>query len=541
MRTTSVVALLALVLAGTRVAHSQSSLQSWSGGPGHPFFGQAVVSLGDVDGDGTPDMAVGDPSGAGFAGEVSVFSGKSGALILSLSGQVPGNEFGASLAGLGDLNGDGVPDLAVGVPLSQVAGPGSGRVELRSGADGSLIDTLHGLGFDSHFGASLTHLDDVDGDGVRELFVGAPRAGFDHRGAAFIYSGATRILLQSLEGQAKDDFFGTAVSSAGDVDGDGLADVLVGAPQSADKPGYVQARDVASGNILLMLMGDNPGDGFGSSVAGLGDVTGDGRADVAVGVPGLDLLHNEAGGVLVFDGKLGALLQLHAGDEAWAGLGFSLAALGDVNGDGLCDLAAGTDRIEGGSVHIWSGGDGASLSVVAAYPGNSTALGSGVRVAPAGDLDGDGRPDLLVGAPTRLVSSGPGSAQVVKLAFLPWLDVGGGLVGSHGAPALEGEGDLLPGTEYVLHMTSAPPFSTATLILGVETVNAPFKGGVLVPSVDVVHGQLAVDGSGGMMFQGLLPASAQPGETVVFQVWFSDAGAPLGMAGSNALLATVAP
>lgn len=522
-------------------AEAQIVVQKWTGAPGQSFFGRSVASLGDLDGDGHPEAAVGDPSGAGFQGQVSVYSMVTGAPRFSVFGQVPGQDFGAAVAAVGDLDDDGVPDLAVGSPLDSTGAPSAGQVSFHSGVDGALIRTLKGTEADAYFGAALAPLGDLDGDGFCDLLVGAPREGSDQRGGVWVVSGADGAALRHFAGLGKDDFLGSAVAAAGDVDGDGVMDLMAGAPESAAQAGYALVFSGADSSLLRQLNGDHPGDAFGSAVAGLDDVDGDGLSDLAVGVPGLDLGFPEAGGVLAYSGADGSLLHLHTGDGPWAGLGFSVAGLGDVDGDDIPDLAAGTDRLEGGEVRVWRGSDGAVISLVPAFDVGAEGLGSGVAAAPAGDIDGDGLADLLLGSPSRLVSADPGSARAVRLSVTPWIDLGGALAGGSGAPGLIGEGSLHPGSTYTLQLESGLPFASASLVMGFHAIHAPFKGGVLIPSPDVVHAQLGLDVAGGLTFVGQLPAGSEPGVAVVFQVWFADPGAPVGMAGSNALQATVAP
>jgi hypothetical protein len=539
MRNLAAVATIALTLATGSEASADSLLGEWSGLPGEPFFGTAVSALDDVDGDGTPDVLVGDPSGGGYAGRVAVFSGGTGERLFEASGATPGQEYGAAVVGLGDTNGDAIPDFAVGAPLVSAAAPGAGQVTILSGEDGALLLTLDGSAPDSHYGSALARVPDLDGDGIDDLAVGAPREGGDRHGTVRVHSSASGALLLLLEGDGADDFFGTSVCAAGDLDGDTVADLFVGAPQAGLEAGYARVLSGADGSVLREFSGDGQGDAFGFSVAALGDVDFDMTPDFAIGVPGLDLGFPEAGGVLVLSGNHGNLLHLQGGDEIWARFGFSLAGVGDVDDDGVADVAMGTDRIAGGEVRIWRGSDGKPVVTLPAFEEGAESLGSGVAVAAAGDLDGDGVPDVLMGVPTRLVSADPGRVVAVRVAFDPWLDLGSGLVGSTGTPLLEGQGSLDPGTGYTIRLDEGVAFGTATLVVGLKALDAPFKGGVFVPNPDVLHVGLGISADGMLIFNDALPLDAEPGSSVIFQVWVEDPGGPQGMAASNALQATI--
>ncbi|MFT7464280.1 MAG: hypothetical protein ACI9EF_002630 [Pseudohongiellaceae bacterium] len=533
-----------LLIFGMGVLNAQSTLKSWTGASGQAFFGRSVAALGDVDNDGVSDIVVGDVFGAGFVGSAHVYSGKSSAPLFTVRGQVPGENFGAAVVGCGDVNGDGVPDFAVGSPLNSVAGSSAGQVVVCSGTNGDILATLAGAAPDSYFGAALANLGDLDGDGIAELAVGAPRQGDNQSGAVWVYraggiGGVT--LFDGVLGSGKDDALGTAVAAAGDVNGDGVLDFIVGAPQTANASGYIRVHSGTGGTLLWKSSGDNDGDAYGSSVAGVPDVDGDGLADVIVGIPGLDAGAFDAGGLVVYCGVSGVLYQLFVGDDVACRLGFSVAGLEDQDGDGWGEVAAGTDKLEGGEARVWSGASGLLMTTIAAFSATAAGLGSGVVVVATDDMNGDGWNDLLVGVPTRLVAPDPGHVQAVSLqAIIPWIDLGFGLAGSSGVPHLDGKGSLEAGSSFVLTVSNGLPFAKATLVMGLSQKNASFKGGVLVPSPDILSPDITLDVTGSLAFVDSLPTGeVAAGTQVLYQVWIEDSSAEQGLAGSNALAATI--
>jgi hypothetical protein len=175
-----------LAAAVTLPIPAQSTLRGHDGDTAASYHGFAAAGIGDVDRDGFDDYAVGASNSAAGRGEVLVYSGATGRLLRRLVGQQAGSRFGWSLAGLGDINGDGVPDLAVGAPFDSRLGFEAGMVTVHSGADGAQVWSHFGLGGDgalvnglprrygSRFGWSMVAIDDLDGDGVADLAAGAP-------------------------------------------------------------------------------------------------------------------------------------------------------------------------------------------------------------------------------------------------------------------------------------------------------------------------------------------------------------------------------
>ncbi len=315
-------------------------------------FGASLAGLGDVDGDGVPDFAVGSPRHGGSRGRVSVFSGASGTLLWSATGGNGGARFGAALANVGDVDGDGAADLAVGAPFANGAGTAAGRVELRSGASGALLLTFDGAPFDL-LGTALAAAGDADGDGVPDLWIGAPLGDVGHfnAGSAWLRSGRDGAALLGVHGAEIGAQLGQWISRIGDLDGDGRPDVLVssvGADSGGIDAGRVEVRSGADGGLLWRRDGRRPGAGMGP-VAGIGDLDGDGRPEFLVGDPERGDGGARAGRVLLVRGRVDAGGRELVGRADDDGFGAALASLGDIDGDGIPDFAIGAPGLEGGA------------------------------------------------------------------------------------------------------------------------------------------------------------------------------------------------
>jgi FG-GAP repeat len=335
------------------------------GGAERSRFGQAVAGGGDVDGDGTPDFAVGAPMGSGAAGSVTVFSGANGKRLFSVSGEATGDEFGSAAALVGDVDGDGHADLLVGAPKSDAAGSNAGRAYLYSGRDHALLLTHDGAAWDQ-LGASVSAAGDLDGDGGADLWIGAPfsDSGGFNSGSAYARSGSSGVLLFALHGSAPGDQLGFDVQPAGDVDADGNLDLLACAP-AADTGGFDSGAAIvvaaSSGSSLATLPGWSAGI-YASAVAGAGDIDGDGRADVLLGAAGAHGSDPQSGAVRCFSGASGSELFTIDGVASRDWFGASVACVGDIDGDGQLDFAVGApghdeDLAGRGYVRVYSGAD----------------------------------------------------------------------------------------------------------------------------------------------------------------------------------------
>lgn len=265
-------------------------------------LGNYVAGAGDIDGDGLADVLVGNPGDDVFGflnGASYVYSGLDGRELRVLGGVWSNN--GRSGDGLGDVNCDGVPDLVIsdGFALSF----GGGSVAVYSGADGSMLYRVQNPVSYDDFGRSVANVGDINRDGTNDFIVGAPATISDRRkGRAYVYSGSDGSKIFDLWGDTHLDAFGWDVAGPEDVNGDGYPDLLVGAPFSGlGSPGAVFIHSGYDGGLLAKLRGENLGDEFGYSVAGTTDVNADGLADVIAGAYGADYGGDFSGSVYLYE------------------------------------------------------------------------------------------------------------------------------------------------------------------------------------------------------------------------------------------------
>ncbi len=390
-------------------------------------LGYAIAGVGDVNGDDTLDFIVGapgaDPNGIDQTGSAYLYSGADASLLDEFHGtdgrdsdEIFGDILGSSLTGVGDINSDQVPDFIVAAPLANPEGRiDAGSVFVYSGFDDSLLYRIDGVAgrrpgefFGDVFGFSVAGLEDLDGDSISDFIIGAPYANPDSvsdAGSIYIYSGTNGLLLSQINGLSAGDYFGYSVSSAGDVDEDGKADFIVGAPH-ADPNGVFQAGSAyvfsgANDSILFQFNGTDSVDELGTSVAGIGDADKNGKPDFICGAPaGSPQGPGRPGKAIVYSGLNGFPLYLIAGLTPNDATGRSVAGAGDINGDGRKDFMVGARYADAGqipdagSVKVYSGVDGKLL-----YQLNGSSVNEffGWAVAGIGDVDKNGRDDFMIG------------------------------------------------------------------------------------------------------------------------------------------------
>ena len=402
---------------------------SWmaDGEGAHHRFGYAVGTSGDVNGDGYPDIIVGGDQYKEFTGRVYVYIGGPGGLGSSPSfvatGEGVNNHFGYAVATAGDVNADGYDDVIVGAYHHANF---RGRAYLYMGSSDGLTEpaglVLDGEGPDDYFGRSVATAGDVNGDGYDDVIVGA-QAYDSSTGRAYLYVGGPAGLSANpaaiLTGEGTSDSFGQSVGSAGDVNGDGYDDVIVGAHSFDNGTGRIYVYAGASGGLrtspTFLATGGGPGDRFGFSVGAAGDVNGDGYGDIIAGAYGVG---EGMGSVYVYAGGpegLGARPTFTVtGEVAGDWFGRSVGTAGDVDGDGYDEIIVGARNHDGnrGRAYLYAGG-ASGLATVPLFVFDGQELNSwfGHAVGTAGDVDGDGLAEVIVGA--------YGYAEWTGRAYLP--------------------------------------------------------------------------------------------------------------------------
>ena len=336
-------------------------------------------------------------------------------LQFTLTPTANNKQLGTSFASVGDIDGDGVTDLAVGDP-SYKSGTflGSGIVYIVSGADGTMLRAYQGDAAASQFFGSSRAALDANGDGVTDLAVGSPgyagSIGYG-AGAVRVYSGTDGALLTFTTGTAASQF-GSSVVNAGDQNGDGRDDLYVGAPSANSNRGAVYAQSGADGSTLRTVNSPVTFGSFGVTLAALGDVDGDGLKDVAVGSPSLrNGTIGNAGKVSILRSSDGSFAAEVPGTVVYTRLGQSLAPAPDANGDGQADLLIGS--YSGGVALLVSGTDLTTIRnlSVAGLPAYQP-----VNVGGAVDYDEDGVADVMIGSPAlnTAVTPAAGGSRIVS-------------------------------------------------------------------------------------------------------------------------------
>lgn len=393
---------LALV-AGQIIGGDWTTHYQFDGNGGGDHFGYVVAGAGDTNGDSFDDILVSAPyatyNGMTIAGSVYLYSGSDGSLLRQWNGSSANLWYGIACAGAGDVNGDGFADIIIGDPYNNW-----GQATVYSGLDGSVLHQLPTSGWWPTFGNAVAGAGDVNADGYADFAVCASSAdsgGISNSGTAFIYSGLDGAVLHQFDGTGVDDYFGSQVAAAGDVNADGFDDVIFGA-RWTDSNGQADAGSAyvysgADGSLLYRWDGALAGDGFGSSARGAGDIDQDGYDDLIVGGWSADSATAvDCGSAWVYSGADGSVLFKWDGNWTGDHFGFSASPAGDMNQDGFDDLVVGAAAASySGRVYLYSGQDGAMLHE---WQGKSAYDYFGWSVASAGDVDADGKPDIVAGA-----------------------------------------------------------------------------------------------------------------------------------------------
>ncbi|HEV8200594.1 MAG TPA: FG-GAP-like repeat-containing protein [Candidatus Polarisedimenticolia bacterium] len=370
-------------------------LREWDGEAMNDQFGWIARNIGDVDGDGANDVVTSAPTkeiGGTPAGRIYVYSSRSGRLLWTADGQ-PDDQVGTGVEGAGDTNRDGTRDVVAGAP-------GGGRAYVYSGRDGKVLRTFEAENRkDDSFGRHASAAGDVDHDGYADVIVGAPgnNTGGQGAGRAYVYSGKTGRALLTLTGERAGDGFGSTV--AGWADAHKLF-LIVGAPAAGpSKHGRTYVYDALGAKPKFVIEADDTGNALGMMfVSVLGDVDGDRVPDIYASDWSNGAGGARTGRIYVHSGKSGRRLLTLTGETAGEGFGIGPAAAGDVDGDGRADLIVGAWQyagaaVSGGRATLYSGKDGRAMKTwTCKVPGDTF----GFDAVGMGDVDGDGTIDLLV-------------------------------------------------------------------------------------------------------------------------------------------------
>lgn len=390
--------LLSVLVCGLALAQTRTLYVFPGTGP-QAAFGQRLDRIADADGDGIPDVVASAPTPATFAGTnylpgyVRVYSGADGSLLSQVTSPINQDQFGASLAATGDLDGDQLGDYAV---------TGSGLwapLEFRSGLTGQLIGILPGSE-----ASQVAGLGDVDGDQTDDVIISL----FGIAGGPVevrVVSGATAQTIYTYPMRAP------TLADVGDVDADGVPDFAYGNSRYNTSPLMIQTGAVfvhsgSDGSLIHSFMGEDANDRLGISVDAAGDLDGDGHEDIVVGMPGDATPFPSAGAVRVYSGADGTILHQVFGAAANEMLGCRVLGGHDLNGDGTPDFAALGSQF----FRAFSGTNGEVLATEAPLMTNHIDVCS---LTVLGDVDGDGLAEFAIGETDQ--TSSPGRVLVMSI------------------------------------------------------------------------------------------------------------------------------
>jgi len=295
-------------------------------------LGTGLEAAGDTNGDKVPDVIASAPGG----GYVNIYSGRDGRILRTLRAENVKDDFGRHVEGVGDVNRDGYADVFVGAPNNSAAGDQAGRAYVYSGKDGRILLQLSGEKAGDNFGSAVAGFSDAQ---HTFLLVGAPGAGPKHTGRTYVYGGLSGVPIFTIESDETGSALGYMfLSVLGDVDGDGVPDVYASDwTNNAKGPstGRVYIHSGKDGHRLFALTGETAGEGFGTSPSVAGDVEGDGHADFIVGAWQYSGAAVGGGRAYLYSGKDGHLIRTYTCRTPGDTFGFDAVTMGGVKEDGM--------------------------------------------------------------------------------------------------------------------------------------------------------------------------------------------------------------
>ena len=404
---------LSSLLAVSLFAQSGDTLYQINGNSSAQGVGGAIANLGDIDGDGISDFVVGGDQYITYGGAVAtVYSGVDGSIIHQWSGFSNAE----SVANAGDVNNDGTNDIIVG---SIWTNSKAGQAKVFSGANGALLHTFNGASNDDYLGNAVDGAGDINGDGFDDLLVGAwgESATLGFSGAAYIFSGLDGSVLRTFQGQIDHGYFGRGLAGIGDVTGDGIPDQMIGETGNDTlgfDTGAAYLYSGADGSLVNTWIGPHYNSRFGERIAPLGDLNGDGFGECVIGA---QFQTPGTGAAHVISLASQTTLFVLKGYEHSEVFARSVSGAPDVNGDGIDDILIGSDRFynpagQTGLARVFSGANGQEIQ---RFLPDSEGGRVGLAVAGLGDVNGDGLGDYAVGGPNEsFAGSSSGAVYVIS-------------------------------------------------------------------------------------------------------------------------------